>query len=66
MRCKEEFPTQITNEKGELEFYEGLHDYNPNKVTCPTCNSLNVEFLWNSYTVVGMNCRDCGEQILDK
>jgi len=63
---EQEFPETVTNEKGQLEYYEGWHKYNPNNVTCPTCNSLDIEFLWSSYRVVGLQCNKCGESILDK
>lgn len=50
----------------KIEFDEGWHKENPNNVKCPECKSLDVEFLWDHYEVVGMNCNNCGEGILDK
>jgi len=50
----------------KIEFDEGWHKENPNNVKCPECKSLDVEFLWDHYEVVGMNCNNCGEGILEK
>ena len=56
------------NEKGQLEFDEGYHKYNPNNVKCPNpeCQSSDIEFLWNNGRVVGLFCNICNYQELDK
>ena len=62
----ENLPKRWKNKNGQLEFDDGWHRYNPNKIKCHECGSSDIEFLWNNGDVVGFGCNKCGEQILDK
>lgn len=52
------------NDIGELEFSEGWHRYNPNRILCLECDSSDIEWLWDNGEVVGFHCRNCGSEEL--
>lgn len=54
------------NDIGELEFSEGWHKYNPNRILCLECDSSDIEWLWDNGEVVGFHCKNCGSEELFK